>query len=275
MPLDPWDLNLVLGALQEAPFEPLQDVSLTFLSWKDVVSVHYHLIPSVNKPKNGNKDKEKEAEKEKDVKEEFAEALRDLKIQWMTKLESNDLFSELKESFPNHLPLYVARLHQLDSDKERIKLINEIVWLLMSDMDKQKTTLIDALCKKGSALADKVLHIQSKEGAASCDADGREEDLDIALEALNETYWELVKWADIYDSKVLPFVYKHALANKLYGRGIKSATKLAEEKPTKENWKKLCPADEVVGMDPLCIFYRKLDSSHVSTRIQYFLKPHP
>ncbi|CAJ0918503.1 unnamed protein product, partial [Ranitomeya imitator] len=33
-PLEAWDLNLVLSALQEAPFELLQEVSLTYLSWK-------------------------------------------------------------------------------------------------------------------------------------------------------------------------------------------------------------------------------------------------
>lgn len=33
-PLEPWDLNLVLRALQVSPFEPLRDISLRFLSWK-------------------------------------------------------------------------------------------------------------------------------------------------------------------------------------------------------------------------------------------------
>lgn len=66
---------------------------------QDVLTVHYHLIPSPSKSKNGSKEKEREQEKEKDVKEEFAEALRDLKIQWMTKYVCCHDYTSLKQLY--------------------------------------------------------------------------------------------------------------------------------------------------------------------------------
>jgi len=70
-----------------------------FSHLQDVLTVHYHLIPSPSKSKNGSKEKEREQEKEKDVKEEFAEALRDLKIQWMTKYVCCHDYTSLKQLY--------------------------------------------------------------------------------------------------------------------------------------------------------------------------------
>lgn len=79
-------------------------------------------------------------------------------------------------------------------------------YLLSSDMDKQKSTLVDALCRKGCALADHLLHAQPHDGAAAGDAEAKEEEGESTLESLSETYWETTKWTDLFDTKVIyPF----------------------------------------------------------------------
>lgn len=74
--------------------------------------------------------------------------------------------------------------------------------LAYSDMDKQKSTLVDALCRKGCALADHLLHAQDQDGAVSSDAEGREEEGESTLDSLAETFWETTKWTDLFDNKV-------------------------------------------------------------------------
>lgn len=69
-------------------------------------------------------------------------------------------------------------------------------------MDKQKSTLVDALCRKGCALADHLLHTQPHDGAAAGDAEGKEDEGESTLDSLSETFWETTKWTDLFDTKV-------------------------------------------------------------------------
>ncbi len=47
---------------------------------------------------------------------DISESMRDLKISWLSKLtleESNKLYDEMADEFPDHLPMYQARLKKL------------------------------------------------------------------------------------------------------------------------------------------------------------------
>lgn len=69
-------------------------------------------------------------------------------------------------------------------------------------MDKQKSTLVDALCRKGCALADHLLHTQAHDGAAAGEVEIKEEEGESTLDSLSETFWETTKWTDLFDNKV-------------------------------------------------------------------------
>ncbi|KAJ7392828.1 tripeptidyl-peptidase II Tpp2 [Desmophyllum pertusum] len=196
-------------------------------------------------------------------KQQFEEAMRDLKISWIPKLDDLCLYDELAEQYADHLPLHVARLHFLDNSKDRLQKLPQIIAAaekviqmvdrvdlssyygmktdlrpeaatIKSEKDNQKAALVDALCRKGTALADQILTkptettLGEETPAVEQDVSSSEDKVEteeVIYDKINETFNELVKWVDMTDSKVLPFYIRRAEALKLYGLALKASMK--------------------------------------------------
>lgn len=113
---------------------------------------------------------------------------------------------------------------------------------IKATMDKQKNTLVEALVKKGCALARLYVHGIKKGG----EGDGSHEHL---LEGVTNIWQEVQKFAEPTDTKVLILSLWHAHINNHYGRYLKLLTRYYEEKPLKEVDEKCIEIAMTLGWD--------------------------
>ncbi|XP_046339901.1 tripeptidyl-peptidase 2-like [Haliotis rufescens] len=232
---------------------------------KKASSVPFKYVLTENpKKSNNSKSNGKEKEKEKKTKEEeFNESVRDLKVSWITKFElGNALYDELRKDYPNHLPLYIARLQALDTDEDHENNLGDIISLsrhiiskidqpsllafygmkndsrpeastVKSEMDKQKSALVEAYVHLGCAQAD-VLSQPQEATDSTDDSSSVIVPPQVSMKDLDDTFVEIQKWADLTDAKVLPFTVRHAIAHKQYGRAVKYLQKQQEDKGSRD-----------------------------------------
>ncbi|XP_073993244.1 tripeptidyl-peptidase II isoform X1 [Rhodnius prolixus] len=200
--------------------------------------------------------------------EEYEEALRDLKTNWLSKMDNVEdaerLYAELVNRFPEHLASHTGLLQALEAENKRpypggeitdsmletakrVILIAEEVCkavdqnallahlgiktdhrvdanTINSKMEKQKNAIVDALAKKGSAMCRLYLNHVSGNG-----------DHVITLEAIDDVWLNLLQYVEPTDIKQAGyFGVWHAVAYEHYGRAIKLALKMFEEKATRE-----------------------------------------
>lgn len=101
-------------------------------------------------------------------------------------------------------------------------------------MDKQKNNLIEALSKKGIALAKLCV---------------LEDNLKDHLADLNEVYTDIIKFIDATDTKAIQFAIWHAYAHNHYGRMYKYVTKMIEDKRTRELFEEMAAINSALGYE--------------------------
>lgn len=248
--------HFLLGSMSLLKNEPLTEASV--VPFKYVITETAKKDNSKKEKKEGKDKGQKEGQKKEKTKdEEYKDALRDMQISWISKLEvDHSLYDDLRGQYPDHLPLFKARLEALDNHKDRKKFLAEIIDLskliiskidqkdlmsfygmksdprpdaatIKSEKDKLKDLLIDSYCRLGKAQATV---LEAREG----EEEGSEGLPTVTADDIKETYQTLQQWVDLNDAKVSQFTMMYAQYMKQYGRALKIAQKLYQEKANPE-----------------------------------------
>ncbi|XP_041975200.1 tripeptidyl-peptidase 2 [Aricia agestis] len=215
--------------------------------------------------------------------DEYADAYRDLVVNWLPKLEGEkleQLYEEACERWTEPVAaaaIHTAYLQALDSPTDHKKLphadkapVVTVAWCeqliaiadkvikaidqekllayigmkndtrpdankIKQEQEKQKGYLIEALCRRGTALC----RLRALAGGGGANT------------KITENLNDLLQLADITDCKVIPYGIWHTFTVGQWGRAAKLLTRLLEEKPSKEAEIRLAEAYDQLGWETL------------------------
>ncbi|XP_021931036.1 tripeptidyl-peptidase 2 [Zootermopsis nevadensis] len=118
-------------------------------------------------------------------------------------------------------------------------------------MERQKTALVEALSRKGSALC-RLYAITNATGSKAGDGDGQEQlstvgASAISLDSIDNVWRDVLKFTDTNDTKVFYFLLWHAVVHQHWGRVLKILVKMGEDKPSRELDEKGAEAGRKLG----------------------------
>nr|XP_012225494.1 PREDICTED: tripeptidyl-peptidase 2 [Linepithema humile] len=241
----------------------------------------------ISEPAKKNSNTTTKSEKEKTTKwDEYNEAIRDLKCNYLAKFEpgehANQLYAELKGVFSDHLPVHTAMLTSLDSPEARrhvphddlsenaVAFANQIITVadsVITNIDQDKLLAYYGLKNDQRPDAAKIKVTMEKQknslieglvkkgcalarlyvhGTKTGEGDGSFEHL---LESVTHHWQEVQKFAEPTDNKVIILSLWHAHINKHYGRYLKLLIRYYEEKPLKEIDEKCIEIARIMGWE--------------------------
>ncbi|CAF1250085.1 unnamed protein product [Rotaria magnacalcarata] len=222
--------------------------------------------------------------------QQYQEALRDLKISWIPKLNDDQgkLYEELlceQQDLNNHIPLHIARLQQLENQlkqqqpilttEKKDEKLNEIIKFIQDKLLSlfNEDLILNFFGQKNSSSTDKDIQIIKSDmekrrnwfidiyvslGVSLCELSTLNDD---TLNYLTNIYKTLQKHIDINDGKLTNFLYKYNLAKKSYGRVWKLLLKQIEEKSASQHQEydnKLLQLYQTMNMKYLITYQERL-----------------
>ncbi|CAF4861656.1 unnamed protein product [Pieris macdunnoughi] len=131
---------------------------------------------------------------------------------------------------------------------------------IKQEHEKQRGYLIEALCRKGTALCR--LHALASSAAAR----------DKIADTLKDNMSELLKFTDLTDTKVIHYGVWHCFTLKHWGRAIKLLNKMLEEKPSREVEERLVAAHTQLGWSHLAEYTQRAIPTKSSENYQEYKK---